>query len=728
MKVMKDRLSATTAMAAVLVGFGMAMSAAPALAQSAPADEQVVPADSAEDDSVIIVQGFKNTDTSSAMKGNVPVRDIPLTIAAYSEEFLDDVEASELADVYNYMVGVQRAGPSGYDITIRGFQSGNEDRNSILVDGLPGLTTTRGSPPSVNVASVEVVKGPASVLYGQVQPGGFVNIITKKPESTAGYEVRLRSKAFIGEGTGFGDTIGISGAVDLTGPLNDSGSLAYRMIGEYSDQPSFYDGSFAKSTYLAPAISADLGPRTTVLLQGEYIDSTANLYDGLVAFDLDYRNIADRTTRYSEPDDVTNEKGYGGTITLDHEFSDWVRWHTAFRAVYHQDDYTGLRNRSFVDATTLRRQERTQDNVREYYFADTNLSMEFDVAGIGNKLLVGVNGGRATTDFFRSRLDNGNATTNIDIYDPIYDGFVPRSNNSPNRAATTQDTIGIYLQDQLAFSEQFKAVAAVRYESFKTEGEDLLNPTAPHEFTEGDKISPMAGLIYQPNQRWSIYTSYATSFNPPSPGAVDINGNAINEAETGKQIEAGVKYSAVGGRLNATGSVFKIDKKNVTESLGNNVFALIGAEESKGVEVEVDAQLMRNWSVIAGYSYIEATISSDADPANVGQRLTNVPLHTASVFTRYNLPEGPLEGLGFTLGVSYTGHRFGTLPDGTNPRLELPSYIVADFGVFYDMEHVSLSLLANNIFDEHYFQSASNEFRIQPGAPRSLILSARTRF
>lgn len=708
------RLIVSASMAA-MIAMG---SASPALAQE----------DEDDDDRVIIVSGFKNVDTSSAMKGDVPVRDIPLTIAGYSEEFIEDIEASEIADLYNYMVGVQRAGPSGYDITIRGFQSGNEDRNSILVDGLPGLTTTRGSPPSVNVASIEVVKGPASVLYGQVQPGGFVNIITKKPQREAGYEFRLRSQAFIGKGTNFGDTIGISAAADLTGPINESGSLAYRMIGEYRDQPSFYDGSFAESLYLAPAVSLEIGSATTLLVQGEYIDSRSNLYDGLVAFEKDYRNIADRTTRYSEPDDDTNEKGYGGTVTLDHEFSDTIKWHTAIRAVYHQDDYSGLRNRSFIDATTLRRQERTQDNVREYYFADTNLSMRFDLGGIENKLLIGVNGGRATTDFFRSRLDNGNATTNIDIYDPVYNGFVPRDANSPNRAATTQDTIGVYLQDQVAFTDQIKAVGAVRYESFKIEGENLLDPTEPHEFAKGDRVSPMFGLIFQPDRSWSIYASYATSFTPPSPGAIDIDGNTINKPETGKQIEAGVKFTTLGGRVNATGAVFKIDKKDVTESLGNNVFALIGAERSKGAEFEVDAQLMENWSLIAGYSYIEATVSDDVEPLNVGQLLTNVPKHTASLFTRYNLPEGALEGLGFSLGVSYTGKRFGTLPDGLSQRLELPSYVVADFGAYYEMDHLSLSLLANNIFDEDYLQSASNEFRIQPGAPRSLILSAKYRY
>lgn len=685
-------------------------------------------ADEEKRQDTVVVTGFIQQNTSSTMKGDVAIRDVPLTITSYGEALIESVEASQLSDLYNYMAGVQQAGPSGYDITIRGFQSGNEDPNSILVDGMPGLTTTRSSPPTINVASIDVVKGPASVLYGKVQPGGFVNIITKKPQQDAHYSIGLKSTGYIGDGTDFGDSLGYTVTADLTGAVNESGSMAYRLVAEYKDQPSFYDGSFSESTFLAPSFSVELGDRTDLLVQAEYINSTGNLYDGLVAFDLDYRNIAERPTRYSEPADEVNEEGYGGTITLDHEFNNFIKWHTSIRSVFHGDDYQGLRNRRFQDATTLRRQDRAQINVRRYNFADTNLSLKFDTGWIGHKLLVGANGGRASTDFFRTRLDNGNATSDIDIYDPVYGQFVPGPVTGQNRSATEQDTFGVYVQDQLEFTEQWKAVAAVRYEEFETTGRDLLNPTAPDELVSGNEVSPMFGVIYQPNDVWSIYTSYATSFNPPSPGAVDINGNIISEAEVGKQIEGGVKVELFDGRVDATASVFTIDKENVTESLGNNVFAVIGAELSEGFELEIDAFLRDNWQVLFGYSYTDATISEDVDQLNVGQQITNVPLNTASLFSRYDVENGPLAGLGMTFGVSYTGDRFGTLPDGLGPRLELPGYTVADFGLLYDLNDTQLSLRFNNIFDEEYYQSASNQYRIQPGAPRSVVFSIRKDF
>lgn len=678
--------------------------------------------------STVVVTGFIQDNMSSAMKGNVPVRDVPLTISSYGEELINSVEAVQLADLFNNMAGVQKAGPTGYDIAIRGFQSGNEDPNSILVDGLPGLTTTQTSPPVVNVATIDVVKGPASVLYGKVQPGGFVNIITKKPEKERRNMIGLRSLGYIGEGTDFGDSLGYTVSGDFTGPITESGSVAYRLVAERRDQPSFYDGSFAEGTFVSPSLAFDIGDRTELLIQGEYVDTTRNLYDGLVAFDLDYRNIADRTTRYSEPGDAVDEEGYGGTITLDHEFNSFIKWHTAFRSIYHEDIYSGLRNRRFVDSTTLRRQDRAQTNVRKYNFIDSNVGFDFNTGWVGHKLLVGANGGRAETDFFRTRLDNNNATTNIDIYDPVYGQFVPAAGPRQRRAGTEQDTFGVYIQDQMTFSEHWKGVAAVRYEEFETRGFDLLDRTAPEEVVNGNEVSPMVGIIYQPNDNWSIYTSYATSFNPPSPGAVDVNGNIINEAEVGKQVEGGVKATLFDGRLGATAAVFTIDKENVTESLGNNVFALIGAQKSEGVELELDAALADNWQLLFGYSYVEATTAKDVDPLNVGQRITNVPLNSASVFTRYDIESGALEGLGLTFGISHTGDRFGTLPDGTNPRLKLPGYTVVDLGMLYELNDTMLSLRLNNLLDEEYYQSASNEFRIQPGAPRSIVFSIRKEF
>jgi iron complex outermembrane receptor protein len=674
----------------------------------------------------IIVTGFKVQDTSSALKGDVPVRDIPLTVSAYSEEFIKELEVTQVADMYNYMVGVQRAGPTGYDISIRGFSAGGADRNSIQIDGLPGLAVRFGSPPTVNVAQVEVVKGPASVLYGQVQPGGFVNIITKKPQPNAAYTIGARAEGFYGAGTSIGDTFGWIGNADLTGPLNDSGSLAYRLVGEVQNRDGFVDNGFGKSYFVAPSASAQLGPDTDLLLQLEYQYSNTALYDGLVAPNNDITLVADLTTRYQEPDDYQKEEGYTGGITLEHHFSDNITWRTQARAVYHEDVTFGLQNLSFRNATTLRRQVRDQLNKREYYFGDSSLGFKFETAGIRHNLLLGVNGGRETSDFKRRNFDSGNASTDINIYDPVYNNFTPRAPIPGSWRYTTLDSIGVYLQDQIAFSDQFKAVAAVRWEKFNIRQEDRLGVAADVK-TSGDRISPMVGVIFQPDRRWSFYASYATSFSPPSPGAEDASGNPINSPETGAQIEGGVKANLLDNNLNATFSVFSIEKKNVIQSAGGGVSVLSGAEKSNGAEVEIDAEPLPNWKIIAGYAYVDAHVSDDLDAAIVGLRLRNAPVHTASVFTRYDIDGGPLDGLGFSLGVNYASKRYGNLPT-TGTRLDLPGYTVVDAGIYYKKGDFSTSLQFKNLLDKTYYESATSNTRITPGAPASVVLSAKFGF
>lgn len=699
-----------------------------ALATAGPAFAQEAPADEPQDQSSleIVVTGFKHTETSGALKGDVPVRDIPLTISGYNEEFISDLEVAQVADLYNYMVGVQRSGTTGYDISIRGFSSGAADRNSILVDGLPGLAARFGSPPTINTASIEVVKGPASVLYGQVQPGGFVNIITKRPEADAAYEVGTRLLGYFGGGTSVDDTFGWLINGDLTGRLNESGTIAYRLVGEVKDQPGFVNFGYGHGLFVSPSISFEVGNSTTLLLQSEYRKETALLYDGLVAFNNDYRNIADIKTLYQEPTDRLHDSGYSGTITLDHAFSDSVHWHTAVRAVYHEDSYAGYRNNAFRNATTLRRQDREQYNVREYYFGDSNLSVEFAAGGVENKILLGANGGREIANFNRVRNDNNNITADINIQNPVYGVATHRPITGANWAYTTLDSFGFYLQDQLKFSERLKAVAAIRYEHFETTTENRL-VAVPDQQVSGGRFSPMVGLIFQPNRQWSIYASYATSFNPPTPGAVDINGDVINQPELGSQIEGGIKAELANGKLNLTASVFDINKKNVIETIGVNVSALVGAERSRGGELEIDAQVTPDFKLIGGYAYIDADVHDDANAALLGLRLANSPKHSASIFGRYDIPAGPLEGLGFSLGVNYKSARFGTIPALGN-RLVLPAYTVVDVGIYYETGPMSYSLQFKNVLDEKYYESASSAVRINPGAPASAVLSVRAKF
>ena len=672
-----------------------------------------------EIEEIVVTGRFIAADGYSGLKSNVPLRDVPITISSYTQSFMEGIETIRIADLYNYMAGVQRAGNTGYDISIRGFSSGGADRNSLQTDGLPGLAVRFGSPPTVNTERIEVVKGPMSVLYGRIQPGGFINIVTKKPQREATHQFKLRADAY---DVDIGDTLGVTASIDSTGPVNEAGTVLYRFVGELEDTQGFRDNGFSESTYAVGSLAWLPSEQTTVTLALEYRDEDHALDNFLVAPGRDINLIADITTRYQEPDDIQPETGYSLALTVDHEISaDWS-WRANFRYVDHEDSAIGWENLSFRNPTTLRRRDRNQLNIREYTFIDTSLSWTPTVGGIDHNFMIGFNGGRETSNFERKNFDGGNATLDIDVYNPVYGAGVARAAVPSSHRFTTFDAFGLYLQDQITLTENWKAVVGVRFEDFEAVEEDKRG-VAADKATNGDDVVPMAGLIYQPNDNWSYYLSWSESFNPPRPDRTDADGNRDFPAEQGRQLEAGVKANLLDGRAVATLSVFNIEKENVLNRVSGSVYELTGLEESQGFEVEVNANVTDNWQLIAGFAYVDATVGESRNAALVGLRLRNAPENTASIWNRVQLTERWSMGL----GIAYAGKRWGELPR-TGSRVSLPDYFVTDFVVYYDHPAVYGTLKIGNVFDETYYESGSNDRRIVPGAPRGFVLSLSKNF
>ena len=242
-----------------------------AFAATASADSAAAaPAPMAELQQVTVTANFIRPGGQSALKMNVPVKDVPFALVDYSQAFMKAVDTTQLTDLYGYMSGVQRAGPSGYDITIRGFTSSSTDPNSVLMDGLPGLPARTASPETSDLERVEIVKGPSSVLYGQAQPGGFINLITKKPQRRYQTTATLRANTYDGDGIAFGKKNGYTGIVDTTGPLVSSGQLLGRAIVQYDDNQSFRAFVLNKDFMFAPSVTWRLSERTKATLLLEY--------------------------------------------------------------------------------------------------------------------------------------------------------------------------------------------------------------------------------------------------------------------------------------------------------------------------------------------------------------------------------------------------------------------------------------------------------------------------
>jgi iron complex outermembrane receptor protein len=247
-------------------------------------------------------------------------------------------------------------------------------------------------------------------------------------------------------------------------------------------------------------------------------------------------------------------------------------------------------------------------------------------------------------------------------------------------------------------------------------------------------VLPLAGLLYQPTKDLTFYTSYSSSYVPAPANSQDVNGNNPFKPESAKQYEVGAKANFFRSRLRTTFALFRIDKQDVLSTFAcplGTCSQQIGNERSDGFELELNAKPLPGWQIATGWAHTRARIVKSADPAQVGARLTNAPLDSANLWSRYDFDGGALDGLGVGLGLVYSGERTGNIPSTADKRvLLLPSYAIADLGVYYSRGDYDFTVKVGNLFDKKYYESAGfmNELQILPGAPRNLAFSVRKRF
>jgi len=718
----------------------------------------------------VVVRGsYLSAGSQSAMKGNVAVRDTPFSVSPYQESFLKAIESTNIADLYNYMTGVKRNGNTGYDLNIRGFKTSGNDRNAIMVDGMPGLGVRFGSPPTIGVERVEVVKGPASVLYGNAQPGGFVNMISKKPKSAWAGSAEVRATGYSGAGLRLGDAAGYDAAIDLTGPLDKEGNYLFRVVAQTTDKNTFRTDAYNKGTYFAPSFTWVIDEATSLSAAVELRQTTSAYDTFLVAPNRDIQLASPIRTRYQEPTDTQKEAGRTLTLSFNHSFDNRFELNAKVRSVRQHDDASGFDVNSILTAANsscqthngpvtganlcLSRRARGQHNERQYDFFDVNVGGPFKTGDIGHKMLLGINGGRETADLNRLQFNVLTAAQNgnISIYDPVYGVVAPLSSYSAGlpkdltHRATVSRSLGVYASDLITLSEDWKAMAGLRWANEKQDAEELRVPGTLPSSKSDVKVLPMFGVLYQPTKQWTLYTSYATSMVPVPAATQDIYGANPFQPEQAKQIEAGVKAELFEGRLNATLAAFRIRKNDAINSFACNTVpgatatgtcsTQIGSEEAKGIEFELNARPTRDWQFTLGYAFSDAKVTASKDAAQVGARLTNNAKNNLNIWNRYEFG-GALDGFALGAGLVYVGERMGFIPttaaNGTvdSRLMPLPSYTVLDLGAYYNVGRYSFSAKVGNVTGKTYYESAgfTGDINIVPGSPRNVAVSMRVHF
>lgn len=673
------------------------------------------------------LDSYRTIEATATLKSPAPLRITPFTVQVANAAFLADLRAESLADVYPYLTGLAANGTRADSFSLRGFES---NRESVQVDGLPGSTTVFGSPPSANIERVEVLKGPASVLYGALAPGGIINLVTKQPLAQPRHEIFASLRTFATGVSEFGDDLAAQLTLDSGGPLTSDAAWRYRLVTRYEEDASFRRHVVADRLLVAPSVGWTSPSGTTVLASLEYLDESGRADAGLVAPGNDLDRVASFDTRYQAIADRDADEGVALGLSALHPVSADARLHLSWRSVWHADQRTLYENnalQSIAGRPVLRRRYRDQYNERQYHFLDARWEHAFTTGPVAHRLLLGANGGREERYFDRRSF--GPFVGTVDILDPQTETARPAPVPGSLRE-TRLDNTAVYVSDTLTWSDRWHALLGARYTAQDVGFDSLRDGGVAAQSTAA--TTPSLGLVREFGPAWSLYASYGESFIPASVEREDLAGDTGLPPERARQLETGLKFERADGLLGASLALFAITQFDLAESLGvtnpngNTAFGLVGEARTRGLEFDVQWQPLPHVQVRAGYSHLSSReITAAANPTQIGAPLTNAPRHQAHLWTRYNIPGGPLAGLGLGLGVTGLSAREAVSTTVATNRLTLPGYLRTDLAFYYTRGRTSVALNLQNAFGERYFASANSNLSVVPGEPRSLTLSVR---
>ncbi|MCU6179079.1 TonB-dependent siderophore receptor [Enterobacter roggenkampii] len=659
--------------------------------------------------------GYQPLNTSTATLTTMPMLDIPQVVNTVSDQVLEDQHATTLDEaLYNVSNVVQTNTLGGtQDAFVRRGFGANRD-GSIMTNGLRTVL-----PRSFNAATerVEVLKGPASTLYGILDPGGLINVVTKRPEKTFGGSLSATSSSF-GGGTG---------QVDVTGPI-DGTRLAYRLTGEYQDEDYWRNFGNERSTFIAPSLTW-FGDDATVTVLYSHRDYKTPFDRGTI-FDLNTKKAVDvdRKTRFDEPFNVTD--GQSDLAQLNAEYRLNSQWTAKFDYSYSQDKYSDNQARVMAyDAKTgnlTRRVDATQGSTQRMHSTRADLQGNVDIAGFYNEILTGVS--YENYDLLRTDMMRCKNVKGFNIYHPVYGKLNKCTTVSAADSDQTlkQESYSAYAQDALYLTDKWIAVAGMRYQYY-TQYAGKGRPFNVNTDSRDEQWTPKLGLVYKLTPSVSLFANYSQTFMPQSSIASYIGDLP---AETSNAYELGAKFDLFDG-VTANIALFDIHKRNVlyNESVGGETIAkTAGRVRSQGVEVDLAGSLTENTNIIASYGYTDAKVLEDPDYA--GKPLPNVPRHTGSLFLTYDIHNAIA---GNTLTIGGGGHGVSRRSATNGADYYLPGYFVADAFAAYKMKlqyPVTLQVNVKNLFDKTYYTSsiATNNLGNQIGDPREVQFTVKMEF
>jgi iron complex outermembrane recepter protein len=650
--------------------------------------------------------GYEAADVSGT-KSDLPLRELPQSVRVISRQAIDDLGAIRLDDVLDYVGGISRQNNFGGlwdNIAIRGLP-GNENTGMAMLRN--GFAANRGfnAPRDLaDVERVEFLKGPAAALYGASEPGGTVNLVTKKPLWRTGTSAELYA----------GNYDSYRAAIDTTGPLGQS--FAYRVNAAWEDRGSFRDFVKTERAVFAPAFTWKIGANTTLDYNGQWLRHRTPLDRGVQAIGGVLGSVA-RSQFPGEPNDgdVTVENT-SHQLVIEHEIN------SAWRARTALGTRDGTLNGLSTEPSSIRSDNRTlwrQRRERDYKSDDVSLQGELlgrlKTGAIGHDLLLGVETYRFNLDQRMRRINpSAAAPYAIDLLAPVY-GQVPPVPLPNTDTREEQRGAALTVQDAISFGSHWRAVAGVRIDRVRQSLDNRRSGVRTEQ--NPTETLPRLGISYLPNAQWTLYVNAGKSFR------ANAGSNAAGQAfepESGTAYELGAKWESRDKRLGATLAVFDITKRNVlvADSANPGFSVTAGKVSSTGMEFDLAGQVTKHWRVTGSVSY------ADVD-AGGGARLLNVPKINGSLLAVYEstFARGSRYGIGG--GVTHMGKRLGE----TGTSFELPAYTTAKLVAYWAATPtLRVSLDVDNLFDRTYYTSSFSRVWVTPGTPRNVMLGVQAKF
>ena len=710
---------------------------------------------------------YKNTNSFIGTKTASALKEVPQSVGYVTKELILDQGATTVNEVVKNISGVNQ-NSSYNDFSIRGFRATGNRNSGNLLNGMRAQTSLWKQSSLANIERVEVIKGPASALFGNAAPGGVINRVTKKP--------LFENKNSITVGVGSWNTLKTYG--DFTGPLNPKKTLLYRLNLGYEKTDSFRDLQGSESIIAAPSFSYIPNEKTHINVdfvyqnfngkidRGQSVPADGNVYSTPISRSLSAAN------------DFLKENTLNTTIALTHKFSD----HISLNAIYLNSSYSedmlehtqanlyykqignGANAFRYADPNKVM----MTANQRKRYFANnsfnTYFNFNFNTGILKHKLLVGY-------DYFISEQKAGSSsisaqgylskdktkvvntytttanvlagsvqtpTTNVPVFD-LYDPIAGNAYKDISKYIWKQNTLnpyeeyshGVYVQEQIDISI-VKLLIGLRQEWFT----ETLNKETTNEISrQTSAFIPRVGLVVEASENINLYSTWVKGFQPQGANIQsdpDRYGGPFDYMKS-ELYEVGLKTEWFNKRLSATLAIFKITQENSLEQspkAGKADWRVPVDEESNGFELDVAGQILPNFSVVANYAYTDARIvklKEEGAIKDLNVQRPSTPRHAANLWTKYIFENGSLKGLGAGIGVSYASERLGQVGRRATAA-SYPDYTLLNAVLYYKVKDVQLQLNVNNVLNRTYWISGYDNLRNFPGAPRNINASVTYRF